>query len=834
MTLNNNMETTMKKRYNILPCVLFALLLSIPVKQAVAQDADTLMVPWLDGNNLAVNSLYNAIVGDTLADGTRANANRVYKLEQGGFYYLTERLENNGFALRIVGEAGDPSDELKNPPMIQIEHREDGSRADKILAAGGDVELKNLIINGKSTLGDLPYEIVTFNATSSVYTIDNVVFEYAGWGILGFYGGGSEIYIRNSRFRNLHSTNQPWGGRGFSVWADMEKVHIENNTFFHIGGFAIQIEGGVANELWINHNTFVNVGRHPVLHSWHKNSFFTNNLIVNGWWHGEGSEGFNSIRLGQEDNQYSGMFVIDELPTRYGLEIERVVVVSNNSNYTDPEFDTFYQSTSGDEFPLRKQPFVNVRTQNYADDYDNIVIRNTFDDLDPELDTYADNFDEMIAFINAIRNEAEVIPGYYWDPGRDDDNLSIQWPLPENLSYGNSTHQTAAIGGFPLGDLNWFPDEKAEWEEARDDQEAEIRGLTGAAPELVGAGYYEIEDGTTEGDSEVTMMEDRYAVRVAGAGDPYWMFDVEETGTYNITVKHRTWYASAAPARQTDILINDTNVGMVTVGIEITDDLPWAYGVLEGVTLNEGTNKLTLGKNWGYMEYENVVISKGEEDVVTLYGSRATLNGADLVCTGTLCANGDAYVDMGTGSVGVPINVENAGSYIVLVRGLVLEGESAMVDVSVNGTSVGTITFNGSSTEFVNVSVEGVTLVAGGNEITFSNASGQLGLDSMNLFEVVTTSVEFDELPAGFALSQNYPNPFNPTTNISFVLPEASDVKLTVFNMLGQRVAVLTQGMYSSGMHTVNFNAANLASGTYVYRIEAGNFVQVRKMLLLK
>jgi hypothetical protein len=234
------------------------------------------------------------------------------------------------------------------------------------------------------------------------------------------------------------------------------------------------------------------------------------------------------------------------------------------------------------------------------------------------------------------------------------------------------------------------------------------------------------------------------------------------------------------------------------------------------------------------MEYENVVISKGEEDVVTLYGSRATLNGADLVCTGTLCANGDAYVDMGTGSVGVPINVENAGSYIVLVRGLVLEGESAMVDVSVNGTSVGTITFNGSSTEFVNVSVEGVTLVAGGNEITFSNASGQLGLDSMNLFEVVTTSVEFDELPAGFALSQNYPNPFNPTTNISFVLPEASDVKLTVFNMLGQRVAVLTQGMYSSGMHTVNFNAANLASGTYVYRIEAGNFVQVRKMLLLK
>lgn len=824
----------MKNTYKMLSCVLFALVLAAPIQKVVAQDADTLMVPWLDGNNLVVNSLYDAIVGDTLSDGTRANANRVYKLEQGGFYYLTERIENNGFALRIVGEAGDPSDPFKNPPMIQLEHREDGSRADKILAAGGDVELKNLIINGKTTLGDLPYETVVFNATEANYTIDNVVFEYAGWGIIAFYGAGSEIDIRNSTFRNLHSTNQPWGGRGMSIWADMERVVIENNTFFHIGGFAIQIEGGVANELWINHNTFVNVGRHPVLHGWHRNSYFTNNLIVNGWWHGEGAEGFNSIRLGQEDNQFSGMFYIDELPTRYGLEIERVVVVSNNSNYLDSEFDTFYQSTSGDEFPLRKQPFVNVRTQNYADEYDNIVIQNTFDGPNPGLVNYADNFDEMVAFITAVRAEAEIIPPYYWDPGRDDDNYSIQWPLPENLSYTNETHRTAAIGGFPLGDLNWFPDQKAVWEDAREQQEADIRALAGAAPELVNAGSFEAEDGMAAGDAEVILMEDRYAVRVAGSGNPFWEFDVEEAGTYTITVKHRTWYTDANPARQTNILINDQDVGMVTLGMEITEDLPWAYGVLEGVTLNAGTNKLTLGRSWGYMEYENVVISQGEDEVTTLLGSRANLNGADLVCTGELCANGDAYVAMNTGSLDLGFSVTNAGSYIVSVRGLVLEGESASVDVAVNGSAAGTLTFTGTSTAFVTVSLNGATLNAGANSVTLSNASGSLGIDSFNLFEVVTTSVEFEEMPSGFALSQNYPNPFNPTTNISFVLPQASDVKLTVFNVLGQQVAVLAQGMYTSGMHTLNFDAANLASGTYIYRIEAGNFVEVRKMLLIK
>ena len=234
------------------------------------------------------------------------------------------------------------------------------------------------------------------------------------------------------------------------------------------------------------------------------------------------------------------------------------------------------------------------------------------------------------------------------------------------------------------------------------------------------------------------------------------------------------------------------------------------------------------------MEYENVVISQGDNEITTLFGSRATLNGADLVCTGTLCANGDAYVDMKTGSAVVGFSVTNAGTYIVSVRALVLEGESASVDVSVNGTAAGTLTFNGDSEAFVTASLNGATLNAGANSITFSNASGSLGIDSMNLFEVVTTSVEFDDMPSGYALSQNYPNPFNPTTNISFVLPQASDVKLTVFNVLGQQVAVLAQGMYTSGMHTLNFNAANLASGTYIYRIEAGNFVEVRKMWLIK
>lgn len=88
--------------------------------------------------------------------------------------------------------------------------------------------------------------------------------------------------------------------------------------------------------------------------------------------------------------------------------------------------------------------------------------------------------------------------------------------------------------------------------------------------------------------------------------------------------------------------------------------------------------------------------------------------------------------------------------------------------------------------------------------------------------------------PGQFSLSQNYPNPFNPSSNISFTLPEAHDVRLDVFNIYGQLVQTLVNGKMSAGEHTVQFNADNLASGFYLYRIKAGNFVQTKKMTLIK
>ena len=88
--------------------------------------------------------------------------------------------------------------------------------------------------------------------------------------------------------------------------------------------------------------------------------------------------------------------------------------------------------------------------------------------------------------------------------------------------------------------------------------------------------------------------------------------------------------------------------------------------------------------------------------------------------------------------------------------------------------------------------------------------------------------------PIQVLLQQNYPNPFNPSTRIQYALPHRSYVTLTVFNALGQRVATLVNGEVEAGYHEVTFNASTLASGVYFYRIQAGNFNRVKKLVLLK
>jgi immune inhibitor InhA-like protein/flagellar hook capping protein FlgD len=110
-------------------------------------------------------------------------------------------------------------------------------------------------------------------------------------------------------------------------------------------------------------------------------------------------------------------------------------------------------------------------------------------------------------------------------------------------------------------------------------------------------------------------------------------------------------------------------------------------------------------------------------------------------------------------------------------------------------------------------------------------------------YDSVATSIGledgFNGVPKVFALGQNYPNPFNPVTTISYQLPKTANVKLEVYNMLGQKVKTLVNANQPAKFYTVQWNGLNekgskVASGIYLYRIEAGDFIKTNKMLLLK
>ncbi len=895
-TLTNHQRRrskTMKARFYFALSLLLGGVLLLPMQESRAQitqsdttnvvSGDTMYVAWMKSDGTPrINALYAAVKGDTLSSGGRANMNRVYVLKANGYYWESDPIVNTGFPLRLIGQPYGNTVSGDWPAVLQ----QTDLRADGTTAAGGlitgqhDITIKNVYISGRTTSSGKQtfYQPCQINASNHRFVIDNCILEQSNFSLFAWTGTGNTILVTNNKFRNLLETpiTQQWTGRGLSFWADQDTVIIENNTFFNMGFMAFQAENGSIYYLRFNHNTLVNVGRGVVSGSgdWWQNAYFANNLVINGWWEGEGQADLTSSGRDPRE-KYSGLFTIGILPSAYGPEQGRRVVITNIYAYLDPFFINKYGTT------VQRAYFIDpVSVLDYVSQYpDHMKIQDTvwLSSLPAGLATYpladadwqkplnsvtgATMGDSMWAMITQLRAGTTGGTNYFYHPTVHPSDET--WPLPENFTYTDATLMTAGTDGLPIGDLNWFPAKKATFLANQASYVQQIEKIAGPVIIYPVDSSIAANSATLGGTAAVDTNKGLTYYDYNGGGSITWTFNVTTPGEYDTR-----WYVNET-GRGTSgpvIAFNGTQVhdkahmwgqfvfdvaSGVSAGLSnnqwiwvpITADSvggtgTWSPGDSAAFTLKAGQNTLAvLSGGWGEMYFAEVdLVVHGGTDTIRLKAPDAVAKFCTPGSVGLkwVATSGFKYVKLGSaGTMTFRVNAASAGPYHLRVFGQNVSGSDQTLTIKEGSTTLASpVLPKKADSTGSDIFSTAFTLTAGQHDLVVGG--GNANVDYVQLISELTAVKVTPGLPASFRLEQNYPNPFNPTTLINYSIPKRSLVTLTVYNVLGQKVETLFSGYQSPGSYQATFNAGRYASGVYFYRLQAGNYSVTKKMMLIK
>jgi len=217
------------------------------------------------------------------------------------------------------------------------------------------------------------------------------------------------------------------------------------------------------------------------------------------------------------------------------------------------------------------------------------------------------------------------------------------------------------------------------------------------------------------------------------------------------------------------------------------------------------------------------------------------LDASDIFAPNAVAANNAMYIDnfYFSDEPYIPVELTSFTANVNTLGQVVLNWETA-TEVNNQGFEVERRT---ETSEYRTIGfVEGYGTTTEPRSYIYTDVTAENGINYYRLKQVdfngtyeYSSEIEVDvNGPLTFDLAQNYPNPFNPSTSIKYSVPESGNIRLSVFNIVGEEVAVLAEGFSQAGFYEVTFDASNLSTGVYLYKLQSANSVQTKKMMLLK
>ncbi len=413
-------------------------------------------------------NINNFIQGDTLGNGQRAHPNRTYRLYRDSIYYFNATLNVN-FPVSLIADSGS-----HRPPVIAPAILGDNSSPNPFMnffTGATTLVFRNLYFTGvrpdQVLVGQGYADCMTYTSDSTQSTYNNCVFD--GWGIaIDDHSGNYNKYtITDCIFRNaIHPTVTFEGDAFFSNSATpTDSVVMVNNTMFCNNAYAdCNVDYNVYTRF--EHNTVFLNCVNPLNDFVMTNAVYKNNIFYGTL--GESQENSEISQYYFENSTTpSSTFSFDSLntsPSHIAIpENERRITVLNNSVTWPAKLKTFWATPLMDT--LIPPVFLNARTTGMFGDktrYPNLTIAGNDTVDDPGFPaSVMGQVDSLIKFVTLYRTGGAGTYLWYYNPNGH--LFAPVWPVPENLAYSNTTLQHAGTDGFALGDLNWFPSQKAAW-----------------------------------------------------------------------------------------------------------------------------------------------------------------------------------------------------------------------------------------------------------------------------------------------------------------------------------------------------------------------------------